>query len=119
MRTRQMGVPVIADEQEFIIGFDQPRLARMAARHRKGPALGMKVTDARSSPEGGALVGEVKPGGPAEQAGIQAGDVVVELSGVPIQSVDDLARVGQQWMPGRMTSLVVVREGERKTLFLR
>lgn len=118
MRTRQTGVPVIADSEEFIVGFDQPRLARMAARHRKGPGLGMKVTDAKS-PQGGAQVGEVKPGGPAEHAGVQPGDVVVELSGVPVQSVDDLARVGKQWTTGRMTSLVVLRDGERKTLFLR
>ena len=29
-RTRQMGVPVIADEHEAIVGFDLPRLQRMA-----------------------------------------------------------------------------------------
>ena len=45
-RTRQMGVPVIADEQEAIVGFDMPRLQRMAARHRRGPGLGLKVADA-------------------------------------------------------------------------
>ena len=45
-RTGQMGVPVVTDAQEAIIGFDLPRLQRMAARHRLGPGLGLRVKDA-------------------------------------------------------------------------
>ena len=59
-RTRQMGVPVIADEQEAIVGFDMPRLQRMAARHRRAPGLGLKVADAQDGP--GAYVGAVRDG---------------------------------------------------------
>lgn len=117
--TGQMGVPVIADDQEAIVGFDQPRLQRMAARHRKGPGLGLKVADAKELPEGGARVGGVKPETAGARAGIQPGDVIVELSGTPIHSVEDLAQVGARWQPGRMTSLVVLRGPERLTLFLR
>ena len=76
-RTRQMGVPVIADEQEAIVGFDMPRLQRMAARHRRGGGLGLKVADARDAP--GALVGGVREDSPGARAGVEVGDVIVEL----------------------------------------
>ncbi|TJV12987.1 MAG: PDZ domain-containing protein, partial [Mesorhizobium sp.] len=38
----------------------------------------------------GALVASVEPGSPAEQAGIQAGDVITRFNGKDIQSVHDL-----------------------------
>lgn len=117
--TGQLAVPVIADEQETIVGFDPGRLQRMAARHRQGPSLGLKVTDAKGSAEGGVLVGGVKPESAGERAGIQEGDMLIELSGAPLRTVDDLVQVSKKWAPGRMTSLVVLRGGERKTLFLR
>ena len=116
-RTRQMGVPVIADAQEAIVGYDLPRLQRMAARHRRGPGLGLKVTDAKDGP--GAYVGGVKEASPGERAGIQTGDTIVELSGRPISSVADLEQIAARRSPGQPTSLAVLRNGERVTLILR
>ena len=116
-RTRQMGVPVIADEQEAIVGFDLPRLQRMAARHRRGPGLGLKVADAKDGP--GAYVGGVREGSPGERAGILEGDTIVELSGRPISSVADLEQIAPRRMPGQPTSMAVLRNGERVTLILR
>jgi S1-C subfamily serine protease len=116
-RTRQMGVPVIADETEAIVGFDLPRLQRMASRHRRGPGLGLKVADARNG--GGAYVGGVREGSPGERAGIQAGDTVVELSGRPVSSVADLEQVASRRPAGQPTSVTVLRGDERVTLILR
>ena len=115
-RTRQTGVPVIADQQEAIVGFDLPRLQRMAARHRPVPGLGLRVKDSPDGP--GAYVGAVRAGSAAERAGIQAGDVVEELSGLPVQSAADLERVAAQRRPGQPTSMVVRRGPERQTLIL-
>ena len=115
-RTRQMGVPVIADEQEAIVGFDVPRLQKMAARHRRGPGLGLKVADAKDAP--GAYVGGVREGSPGERAGILAGDTIVELSGRPISSVAELEQISARRTPGQPTSMAVMREGERITLIL-
>ena len=53
-RTRQMGVPVIADEQEAIVGFDRP-MARMAvdiAARRSG--CGLRRHDGKDGPGRGA-----------------------------------------------------------------
>lgn len=116
-RTQQMGVPVIADEGEAIVGFDLPRLQRMAARHRRGPGLGLKVTDAADGP--GAYVGGVREGSPGERAGVQVGDIVVELSGRAISSVNDLEQIAARRPPGQPTSVTVRRGDERLTLILR
>src|SRR3979411_1761323 len=69
-RTGQMGVPVITDAQEAIVGFDLPRLQRMAARHAR-PGLGMRVKDAEDG--AGAYVGSVRPESPAARAGTPPG----------------------------------------------
>jgi S1-C subfamily serine protease len=115
-RTRQTGVPVIADQQEAIVGFDLPRLQRMAARHRAAPGLGLRVKDSPDGP--GALVGSVRAGSAAERAGVQAGDVVEELSGKPVHSAADMEQIAAQRQPGQPTSLMVRRGGERQTLIL-
>ena len=116
-RTRQMGVPVIADEQEAIVGFDMPRLQRMAARHRRGGGLGLKVADAKDGP--GALVGGVRDDSPGARAGIEVGDVILELSGRAVSSVAELEQIAAKRPPGQPTSMTVRRNGETKTLILR
>jgi len=116
-RTRQMGVPVIADAQEAIVGFDMPRLQRMAARHRRGSGLGLKVADAKDGP--GVHVGGVREGSPGERAGIEVGDTIIELSGRPIASVADLEQIAGKRTPGQPTSMTIRRNGETKTLILR
>ncbi len=116
-RTRQMGVPVIADEHEAIVGFDLPRLQRMAARHRRGPGLGLKVADAKNGP--GAYVGGVRDDSPAARAGVEVGDIVVELSGRAISSADDLEQIAARRPPGQPTSLMLRRNGQVRTLILR
>ncbi len=117
MRTRQMGVPVIADEHEAIVGFDLPRLQRMAARHRRGPGLGLKVADAKDGP--GVYVGGVRDDSPGARAGIAVGDVIVELSGRPVSSIADLEQIAARRPPGQPTSMMVRRAGQLQTLTVR
>lgn len=118
-RTRQMGVPVIADDQEAIVGFDVPRLKQMVARHKTTPGggLGLRVADAKDGP--GAVVGSVREGSAAANAGVLAGDVVEELSGRPVQSAADLERLAASRPLGGMTSILVRRGDERHTFILR
>jgi S1-C subfamily serine protease len=116
-RTSQMGVPVIADDQEAIIGFDLPRLQRMAARHRRGTGLGLRVADARDGP--GAYVGSVREGSVGQHAGLVAGDTIVEFSGRPVSSVADLEQIAARRPPGQPTSLTIRRAGSLQTLIIR
>jgi S1-C subfamily serine protease len=115
-RTGQMGVPVITDNQEAIVGFDIGRLQRMAARHNRPLGLGLRVKDA---PDGsGAYVGSVRPDSPAARAGVLPGDVVVELSGATVRNAADIERISAQRSPGQPTSITLKRGSERITLIL-
>jgi S1-C subfamily serine protease len=112
--TGQLGVPVTTDGADVIVGFDPQRLKAMAARNKRR-GLGLRVANA---PNGGVLVGGVRGDSPGGRAGVQEGDIVEELSGVPIISTDDLERVASNWAGDRPTSLTVRRGDERKTIIL-
>jgi S1-C subfamily serine protease len=107
-------VPVTTDGTEVIVGFDARRLEQMAARNKRR-GLGLRVAN---HPEGGVLVGGVREDSPAGRAGVQQGDLIEELSGVPIKTADDLETVASRWGGDRPTSLTLRRDGERKTLIL-
>jgi S1-C subfamily serine protease len=64
----------------------------------------------------GAVVSQVEPGSPAAEAGIRAGDVVVELNGRAVQgSTDFRNRIGLVPV-GETVSLAIVRDGRRQTV---
>lgn len=98
-RTGQTGVPVITAGDDVIVGFDRPRLERLATRYAAPPPaadpaaprpkVGLRVKDA----SGGAEVGGITPGSPAEQAGARIGDLVVTLNGRAVRSAADLEAV--------------------------
>lgn len=67
----------------------------------------------------GAYVNSVTPGGPADRAGVQAGDIVVELNGQSIRNNTDLTRRVGQAAPGDTLRLTVLREGRRMQLNVR
>jgi serine protease Do len=66
--------------------------------------------------ERGALVSKVLPGGPAEVAGIQRGDVIVEFDGKPIPEWRELPRVVAEAPADQPAMVVIIRNGDRKTL---
>jgi serine protease Do len=68
------------------------------------------------SDEKGALVSKVMPDGPAADAGIKHGDVIVEFDGQTIDSWNELPRVVAGTPVGKKVKLVVVRDGKRKTI---
>ena len=77
------------------------------------------VTDELASAFGvrerdGVLVADVTKGGPAETAGLRAGDIVVELNGTRIREVPDLQRRVAGVAPGERVRVVVLRDGARQ-----
>jgi serine protease Do len=64
----------------------------------------------------GALVSAVTPGSAAASAGLQSGDVIVEFNGQPVQDSSQLKLRVAETGPGATVPVVVVRNGEKKTL---
>lgn len=64
----------------------------------------------------GALVNEVAAGGPAQQAGLRRGDVIVEFEGEKIGSWNELPRVVASAPVGTDVVVVVIRDGRRKKI---
>jgi serine protease Do len=66
--------------------------------------------------EEGALVSKVLPDGPADEAGIERGDVIIEFDSQKIQDWNDLPRAVAETPVGKKVTVVVLRDGERETL---
>jgi predicted metalloprotease with PDZ domain len=68
-----------------------------------------------SSGNAGARVREVSPGGPAEQAGLRAGDLIVAVNGTSVRGQEPAARVVEllhDVKPGDKVDLQVSRDGK-------
>jgi serine protease Do len=64
----------------------------------------------------GALVAQVMPDSPAEDSGLEAGDVIVEFNDVDIVESGDLPHQVGLMAPGEQAEAVVIREGRKRTL---
>ena len=64
----------------------------------------------------GALINAVEPEGPADQGGIEPGDVIVTFDGQVIVDADDLPHVVGMVTPDSEVKVEIVREGRRKTI---
>ncbi len=64
----------------------------------------------------GALVQGVESGGPAEKAGIEAGDIIVKVDGKAVEQSVDLPRIIGGTKPGSRSSLQVFRRGSTRDL---
>ena len=64
----------------------------------------------------GALVAGAETGGPADLAGMKAGDIVLEVNGEVVAGVRDLPRLVSALPPGERATFVVLRDGKRKTM---
>ena len=64
----------------------------------------------------GALVAGVTEGGPAEDAGLLPGDVVVQFDGKDVPEMRDLPRIVADTNVGKAVDVVVLRKGEELTI---
>ena len=75
--------------------------------------IGVSVRDVEEAAEGaeGAVVTDVRADGPAEAAGIEAGDVIVEFDGERVRGARQLARLVEETPAGRAAPVRVLRGG--------
>lgn len=71
-----------------------------------GPADGSK----------GLLLSGVRPEGPAGRAGLERGDLIVQMGDTPIEDIQGYMTVLQATEPGSTMPVTVVRDGERRTI---
>ena len=75
-----------------------------------GTDVSSEVTQLYNIPSG-VVVAEVIENGPADQAGIQRGDIITELDGRTISSMTQLQDVLQYYAAGETVDVVVQRSG--------
>ncbi|MDP9101990.1 MAG: trypsin-like peptidase domain-containing protein, partial [Actinomycetota bacterium] len=77
------------------------------------PAIGvvaMNVSIADGADRAGARIMSLLAGGPAERAHLQRGDLIVEVAGAPVTSVDDLILALRRHRVGESVPLTFVRD---------
>ena len=67
----------------------------------------------------GVLVSDVNEQGPAKQAGLLAGDVILSVDGEVIEKLKELPRVIADIDPGASSSITIWRDGEEKSFVVK
>lgn len=124
--TGQGAVPVFRVGGQVLIGFDPLQLAKLipsATLGGNGKENGVKVSLAMAAQSltaekaqelglpapFGVIVGPVRPGGPADLAGIREGDVIVGIGDYTLQNLAQLQSAVGARKPGDSLALRVVR----------
>ena len=89
-----------------------------AGRRRTSSVYLGTLPDYGANDVGGALINGVTDGGPAAEAGLQGGDLIVEIAGSKIANIYDYSHALDGLKVGQTINLVVMRGDERKTLQL-
>jgi serine protease Do len=72
--------------------------------------------DTQGGQTGGIVIKDVTEDSPAEQAGLKAGDIIVEFDGERVRSARQFTRLVQETVPGRKVQAAVMRGGQRTTV---
>jgi serine protease Do len=82
----------------------------------EGPGSSIGVTVRDQAGTSGVLIESVREGTPANRAGLQKGDIVVEYDGEPARSAQQFTRLVRETAPGRAVKMTVLRDGARQTV---
>jgi serine protease Do len=101
---------------------DEPNLRTAGTETPGPPAFGLRVNNITPEiaaqlgvgTDAGVLVSDVDPGSPAEEAGLQRGDIVVEVNRESVSSVNELSELLGR---SKASVLVLVRRGD-STLYI-
>jgi putative serine protease PepD len=100
--------------EEILRVVDQLRAQAVGTEREEG-YLGVGVT-AREDGGQGAIITSVQPDSPADEAGIQEGDIVLSVDGEPIDGQAGLVAAIRDCDPGQVVEIVLLRDGERVTV---
>lgn len=86
----------------------------LVARLNRDPARPTPLTV-----QEGVLIGQVIPGSPAEQIGLQEGDVITEIDGQAIRDAEQVQQLVEAAGVGNTLTLRVIRDGQARTFQVR
>ncbi|MEO0466379.1 MAG: Do family serine endopeptidase [Pseudomonadota bacterium] len=66
--------------------------------------------------DGGAIVADVTGGSPAEQSGLERGDVVIAVNGRSVEDSTELTREVGRLLAGSVNEFQILRDGERRSI---
>jgi putative serine protease PepD len=107
------GLGGAADGVGFAISSNTAKnLATQLAEHGRVVDTGRAYlgVELRSLPSGGVLIVGVQPGGPAADAGLKPGDLILEIDGEPVATADDVAVALASHKPGEKVTVKVRRQ---------
>ncbi|UDG82039.1 DegQ family serine endoprotease [Candidatus Vallotia cooleyia] len=113
-----MGISFAIPIDEAMRVADQLKINGRVVRGRIAVAIS-KVTKDVSDSLGlakaqGALVSSVEVNGPADQAGVQPGDIILKFNGCNVDTATDLPRMVGETRPGTRVILTIWRKGKTK-----
>jgi putative serine protease PepD len=83
--------------------------------HARRTVIGAQLSASYQNPNGGVEITAVTPGGPAANAGLQAGDIVLKLQGTPLSDSTDLIALVRKYPPGTSVTVAYQRNGASRT----
>jgi serine protease Do len=117
-----MGISFAIPIDEAVRVSDQLRATGRVARGRIGVQIGpvtKEVAEAIGLGQArGASVVSVEKDGPADKAGVEAGDIIIKVDGKTVEKSADLPRMIGAVKPGAKTTIQVFRRGSTKELSL-
>jgi membrane-associated protease RseP (regulator of RpoE activity) len=76
-----------------------------------GPFFGV-IPDFGEAERPGVRLGGVRPGSPADRAGVKAGDIIVRFAGVEVKTLEDLTFALRSRKAGDKVEVILLREGK-------
>ena len=101
----------------------QPAQERQAAEQpaaapRREPGYLGLVADDKNDRGRGVRILEVRPGGPADKAGLKPGDLITGLGGMRLRQMSEMALILKQVRPGGSVRFEVLRDGQKQQMEL-
>jgi S1-C subfamily serine protease len=117
--SQNIGFAIPIDQVEALL----PQLQKGGASGNGGGYLGVDITTLTPSlrqqygftPTQGAVVLSVAAGSPAAKAGVEQGDVIVEIDGTAITSSEDLQKAVEKGKPGQSVTITYYVGDNRRT----